>query len=304
MKQTQLIKLFISCPSDISSELDSIRVIVDEINKTSGKQGQYIIDTLNWDVDTYTAIGTDAQDVINSQIDDQYDILVSLVWQKLGTPTKRDKSGTVEEINRALSNPDKSALIYFKTTIENLNDINLQELQKINDFKSELSSKGVLYKEFNTSSEFETKFRINLTSLVSDLLQGKVVSTHTSATKKDANNKYSDLDEFLNNVENQDESLLDVDIFNLVEEGLTYLNNITTSMSSFTTTIEDFAHRLTFRTKEINDIKHIRDEKLKVAKSKTVFNLLSGELDDFASRIGAELPIFTDNFRRTYGLLP
>jgi hypothetical protein len=297
MKQTNLLKLFISCPSDITSELDSIRLLVDEINKTTGKQGGYIIDTLNWDIDTYTAIGTDAQDAINNQIEDEYDILVSLIWQKLGTPTKRDKSGTVEEINRALDNPTKLSLIYFKTTIENLNEIDLNELQKINEFKSELSSKGVLYKEFNSTPEFETKFRINLTSLISDYLKGKVINTNITPSQIDQNDKYSELDEFLEHVENQDESNLDIDIFNLVEEGLTYLNNITLSMNTFTSTIEDFGHRLTSRTDELNKYKHIKDERLKMSKSKTVINLLAGELDDLTSRLRTELPIFTENFR-------
>lgn len=297
MKQTNQINLFISCPSDIKTELDSIRIIIDEINKTSGKQGDYFIKSLNWDIDTYTAIGNDVQEVINNQIEDEYDILVSLMWQKLGTPTKRDKSGTVEEINRALENPSKLSLVYFKTSIENLNNVDLNELQKINEFKHELSSKGVLYKEFNSISEFESKFRINLTNLISDFLNGKLINTKNLSPQIIKTDKYSDLDSFLENIENQDETLLELDIFNVVEESMTYLNNITTSMNTFTITMEDFTKRLTFRTNELNKYQFIKDERLKMSKSKTVINLLAGELNDLTSRLRIELPIFTENFK-------
>lgn len=297
MKQTNLLKLFISCPSDIATELDSIRLIIDEINKTTGKQGGYILQTLNWDVDTYTAIGEDAQDVINSQIENEFDILIGILWQKLGTPTKRDKSGTVEEINRTIEDSNKHFLIYFNTKAENLNEINLIELQKINDFKKELSSKGVLYKEFNSITEFETKFRINLTSLIRDILGEKEINIKNIPTKAIKKNKYSEIDEFLENVENQDNGNLDIDIFQLVEDGLTYLSNLTTSMNTITLSMNDLSQRLIFRTNELNKYKHIKDERLRMAKSKMSVNSLAGELDDFTSRLRTELPIFTANFQ-------
>jgi len=198
MKQTSLIKLFISYPSDILQELlDAIRLIVDEINKTTGNQGGYRIETLNWDDDVYSAIGTDPQDAINKQIDDVYDILVSIIWQKLGTPTKRDKSGTVEEINRAISNPSKHFLIYFNTQVEDLDKIDVEELQRINDFKKELSDKGVVYKQFNSIDEFEKQFRLNLTSLISDNLRDKKININEIKSTGAPENKYAKMDEFI-----------------------------------------------------------------------------------------------------------
>lgn len=296
MKTTSLIKIFISCPSDISSEIDSIKVIVEEINKTSGRQGNYVVHVINWKTDTYSAIGTDPQDAINHQIDDEYDILVSLIWQRLGTPTKRSESGTTEEINRAIDNNSKMFLIFFKTAVENLNEIDIGEIGKINKFKNELSEKGVIFKEFNSTTEFESMFRINLPSIISDFLNEEKKMSGPLPTESLQPSKYADLDEFLEQVENQDESELDIDIHELVEEGLTYLNNITMSMTTYTSIIEDFGNRLTSRTNELNKYKGIKDERLKASKSKTAINLLSGEMNDLTSRLITELPFFTENF--------
>lgn len=169
MRRINQIKIFISYPGDIEDELNSIEQIVHEINKTTGEQNKFNLELLNWKSDTYTQIGEDVQDVINKQIDPQYDILIGLLWQKVGTPTKRDKSGTIEEINRAISNNDVEQLIYFKTTPpENLDQIDIDQLLKIRQFKNDLTTKGVLYKEFNSIKKFESIFRINLTNLIID----------------------------------------------------------------------------------------------------------------------------------------
>lgn len=131
MNEVKKIKIFISCPGDIVSELDSIELVVNDLNKTIGRHQSYMLEMLNWKTDTYSQIGVDPQDVINNQMDDRYDILVGIMWLRLGTPTKRDKSGTVEEINRALRSKEKEQLIYFKTEPPlDLTKINPEELQK------------------------------------------------------------------------------------------------------------------------------------------------------------------------------
>jgi len=297
MKDFKQIKVFISCPGDIIDELNSIRIITEEINKTAGKQNSYNLELLNWKTDTYTQVGSDAQEVINKQLESEYDILVGLLWQKIGTPTKRDKSGTIEEINLAISNKDKEQLIYFKTTPpDNLNLIDIDQLSKINSFKRELSDKGLLYKEFNSISNFESLFRINLTNLIID----KVLSQKQEIEKKlsviQPNDKYSSINDLITEVENKDESILDLDIFELAEETESYINMISSSLNSMTNTITDLATILTKRTEELNRFKKIKDERLKISKAKTIINLLANELDEFNNRINNELPIFSENF--------
>ena len=296
MKEIKQIKIFISCPGDIVDELSSIRLVIEEINKTAGKQNLYSLELLNWKTDTYTQIGDDAQDVINKQIEPEYDILVGLMWQKVGTPTKRDKSGTIEEINRAIASKEKEFLIYFKTTPpENLNLINLDHLSVINQYKKELSDEGVLYKEFNSPATFESLFRINLTNLIIDKLLAPKGSINISEVSTKPN-KYVAITNLISEVETKNEDVIDIDIFVLVEETMSYLNSVTSSLSSMTVASTDFTANLQIRTNELNRFNKIKDDKLRINKVKTIVNLLAKELDEYNNRIQNELPTFSENF--------
>lgn len=297
MKQIQQIKLFISCPGDIKDELDSIRLITEEINKTSGRQNSYVIECLNWIVDTYTQIGEDSQDVINKQLDSEYDILVGILWQRIGTATKRDKSGTIEEINRALANSKKEALIYFKTTPpENLNLIDVEQLGKVNLFKAELFERGVLYKEFNSVNSFESLFRINIINLISDklLINSKTSIVFANDPKTD---KYASISEVINQVEQKSQNVDDeLDIFELSEQIMSSLGIITSSLGSMTNSVDELTIKIRNRTNEIEKFNKLKDDRLRLNKTQIIVNLFAAELDEFNLRINQELPDFSENF--------
>lgn len=297
MKQINLIKLFISCPNDIKDEIDSIRLIVDDINKTFGHQNSYSLECLNWSTDTYTQIGDDAQDVINTQLDPQYDILVGIFWQKIGTPTKRDKSGTIEEINRAIANSSKEFLIYFKNTPpESLNDLDLDQLAKVKSFKNDLSKKGVLYKEFNSTKIFESLFRIHLTNLISEkILKEKKLSDSLEPINK--SDKYAAISAAINQVEsNENNPLIELDIFELSENLLASFNSITNSLESMTSALTDISNKMTKKTKELDMLLHVKDNRLRMQKNQILVNLFADELVDFNKRMESEKEILSEYF--------
>ncbi len=297
MKQVQLIKLFVSCPSDLKNEVDSIRLIIEEINKTSGKENSYTLELLYWKQDTYTQIGDDVQDVINRQLDSEYDIIVSLFWQRIGTPTKRDKSGTIEEINRAIMNK-KELLIYFKTLPpENLNLLDLKGLNRINTYKKTLTKKGILYKEYDSIDSFESLFRINVINLINDKFITHLVSKTSLSLNQLTVDKYSLINSIINEVEQKNQlSDLSLNIFQMVEQSLSAANMVTNSLYSITASVNDFSANMTKRTKELNQINDIKDNRLRLSKAQIVINLFSDELNEFNLRIDQELPIFSQNF--------
>lgn len=294
MKDIKQIKIFISCPGDITDELNSIDVIVKEINKTFGEFSNFSIQIVHWDEDTYTDIGKDGQEVINNQID--YDILIGILWMRLGTPTKRDKSGTVEEINRAISNPKKQQLIYFKTaTPTSLNSINTSELDDVRLFKKELTNK-LLYKEFESIEKFESLFRLNLSNLIKDKFINEQKPINNTAeiilSKKEA--KYQQIVSLINEIENPTKkNLSEIDVFDLNENTHECFAKISINLETLTSYINKLTVNLNTGTNEINQINTIKDTRLKLSKSKKVVNRLSEELNEFNDEINSELPHFS-----------
>ena len=298
MKEIKQINLFISCPGDIVDEINSIEVIVKEINKTYGKIGNFVIQIVHWNEDTYTDIGEDGQEIINSQI--EYDILIGILWMKLGTPTKRDKSGTVEEINRAIKNPEKQQLIYFKTaTPTNLNSINTSELNDVMLFKKELTNK-LLYKEFESTEKFETLFRLNLSSLIKDKFidEQKPIQSSNEIITAEKNDKYQNIVSLIDEIENSTKgNFEDLDIFEMNENGYKCFERITSNLKTITGYLNKLTNNLNKGTDEINQANHIKDTRLKLSKAKKVVNRLSKELDQFNDEINSELPDFSENLK-------
>lgn len=169
---TTIYKIFLASPSDVKEERLTVKKVVDEINLGSYATTGIKLELITWETHTHPSIGIDAQDVINRQIADDYDIFIGIMWTKFGSPTERADSGTKEEFDRAFdkykANPGGiEVLFYFKTTPPlSLKDFDLEGLVKVREFQSRLVNQGVYYKEFNQADEFEQLLRLHLISVL------------------------------------------------------------------------------------------------------------------------------------------
>ena len=96
-KQFTHYDIVISCPSDMVEERLTVQEAVREINEHDAYYRGIHFDVKYWDKDVLFGSG-EPQMIINNTIICDADIIVALFWQKLGTPTERAKSGTIEEI--------------------------------------------------------------------------------------------------------------------------------------------------------------------------------------------------------------
>jgi len=104
-------------------------------------------------------VGAYGQDVINRQIRD-IDIYVGMLGTRFGTATVKAGSGTEEEftiqLDRYLADPTSvRILFYFKTSTDDIDSIDLEQLSKVRAFQDVLKSKGVLYANYPNQKEFE-----------------------------------------------------------------------------------------------------------------------------------------------------
>lgn len=143
MDYIKTIKIFLASPMDLTEERRTFCSTIDLINSSIGKAERLRFEILNWEEDTSPNIGADAQDVVNAQIIADYDILVCLFKERIGTPTNRYNSGTVEEYERAkikrITKPSLDIMVYYFATAA--------EVPEITALKSAMANDGVLYWE-------------------------------------------------------------------------------------------------------------------------------------------------------------
>lgn len=165
-------KIFLASPSDTSKERLLTQEVVNEINKSSGKD-EYTIELFLWEENTYSAIGQDGQDVINNQNFD-YDIFIGIMSHKFGYPTNRALSATAEEYEIALKkhkeNKIKNIMFYFNSS-ELPYEIDLDQFNKVKEFKKTIQKDGVLTKTFDKKNQFDRVLRTELILSIKAILK-------------------------------------------------------------------------------------------------------------------------------------
>lgn len=113
--------VFLASPTDVSAERQHVHDIADELNRTVARASGANLEVISWEHDTYPSIGDDPQAIVNHQIAqmETFDLFVGIMWNRIGSPTSRAESGTVEEFKLAEEarqkhgNPD--IWFYFST---------------------------------------------------------------------------------------------------------------------------------------------------------------------------------------------
>ena len=118
-RSESVLTIFLASPSDVADERNQLHETVTEWNRAWARNLGVRLEIARWEDDAYPGIGIDAQDVINRQLPQDYDLFIGIMWSRFGTPTGRDGSGTAEEFNRALQRfrsapEDVTVFFYFK----------------------------------------------------------------------------------------------------------------------------------------------------------------------------------------------
>ncbi|UWU79165.1 hypothetical protein N2603_12105 [Bradyrhizobium huanghuaihaiense] len=159
-------RLVVASPSDVFEARRAVFDGVYELNRALEPQ-RISIRAMGWEEYVTPGIGAETQDVINRQLLRDYDILVAIFGTKLGTPTAGALSGTVEEIEHAIS--DTTSVMgqhrvqaYFLDRIDGTASISIDELKRVHDFRKSLEPRGVLYRLFKTEQELQQEIRVNI----------------------------------------------------------------------------------------------------------------------------------------------
>ena len=164
-----VIEVLIASPGDVDAERKIARDVILRRNQIHCQKDRLILLPRMWETDAAPEMGSDAQDIINKQLVKGSDLLVAIFWTRLGSPTPRAPSGTVEEIMEHL-NAGKPALIYFSRKAIAF-DMRLDQREALQAFKDEIRPKGLVV-EFNDESHFKDRFRDDLERTVHRFFSG------------------------------------------------------------------------------------------------------------------------------------
>ncbi len=267
---------------------------------------------VRWETHTSPGVGADAQDVINQQLTDEYDIFIGIMWSRFGTPTGRAGSGTAEEFDRAyqryLEDPDSlNIMFYFKDSPMTLSKIDIPQLSQVNKFREELTNMGVFYRIFIERDEFRELLRLNLSQQMQRFV--KKIGEVKLAGESQANDQQrppietTPKDKIPSDFvleQNGFDDEIELGFLDLIEISTTEFSRLTTVVEGIGEEIEFLGKNISARTKALENAQHLDDnQKLKIVK-KTCAEVAQ-DLKQFAQRTDVEVPIFSEGFKKAIG---
>jgi len=105
-----------------------------------------------------------AQEVVNKQVLADCDLLVAVLWTRIGTPTGKSRSGTVEEIEEHLAK-GKPTMIYFSSAPVRPDSVDEKQYSALREFRDDFKRRGLI-ETYESPGEFREKFARQLAQTV------------------------------------------------------------------------------------------------------------------------------------------
>ena len=183
--------VMIASPGDVAAERAIARDVIYEWNAVHSYARKIVLLPIGWESHSSPEMGAPAQSIINQQVLAKCDLLVGIFWTRIGTPTERHLSGTVEEIEEHIA-AGQPAMLYFSSQPVAIDTADLGQLARVKEFKGSCQQRG-LYESYDNHNDFRTKFyrhlqlKINEHPLFSGIKSedgfGNIVESRTSIAK-------------------------------------------------------------------------------------------------------------------------
>lgn len=289
-RQEQVLSVFVASPSDVGDEREKLEEVIRELNFTWSRELGIRLDLIRWETHAYPGMGIDAQNVINQQIPDDYDLFVGIMWCRYGTQTGRSGSGTVEEFERAKArydaHPDSVKLMmYFKDEPVPPSQLDLNQLAEVNRFRESLGDDGGLYWKFDSFDQFEQLIRLHLTRQVQAW-----IAQSQRPTKVNQEVSLAQYTEEIPDTEVEEDDFGLLDYAEIFEEQFNELTNITEQISEST---KELGTKMTERTAEMQALPRDSQGNANRKDARRLIARAAADMEQFASKMSVELPLYS-----------
>jgi hypothetical protein len=159
-------RTLIASPSDVEDERRAIPEIIQQWNRDNSFLKRTVLDAVKWETHSTPAMGDRPQEILNKQVVRGCDILIGVFWARLGSPTGKEPSGTVEEIREFIA-AGKPVLLYF-SGMPIPQNFDAEQWQQLQEFKKECQSRGVVFL-YESIDELRELLRSHLSRTVEEL---------------------------------------------------------------------------------------------------------------------------------------
>jgi hypothetical protein len=155
-----VLPVIIASPGDVTEYRALARDVLHEWNYIHSSPTNVVLMPVGWETHASPELGSTPQELINERVLEDCDLLIGIFWTRLGTPTGRAASGTVEEIQRHVE-AGKPAMIYFCEAPAALQTVDHAQYNALVEFRTWCATQGLI-EPFLNQTEFVSKFRRQL----------------------------------------------------------------------------------------------------------------------------------------------
>ena len=232
----KILTILVASPSDVAEERDRLEEIVDEVNYLHARRAGTRLEVLRWERDASPGLGEDAQDVINRQIPQDYEVFIGILWHRFGSPTGRAASGTLEEYRMAKARYEQDPssvrlMLYFKDSPPvTMKAFDADQYKMVEEFRSAFEQEG-LYKGFTSAEDFTNKIRVDLTRLIYDELTARQPDSKHATESEATGREGTSPDDAVGDDDISDEGLFELE--EAYEEEMSSLNATLSRISGY-----------------------------------------------------------------------
>jgi len=156
----EVYNVMLASPSDVNDERQIAQHIIHDWNNIHSKTRKIVLLPLSWEYNVAPSMGNRPQAIINEKVLKYADILIGIFWTRIGTPTGKAISGSVEEIDEHIKS-DKPTMLYFSNKPVLPDSIDPEQYKAVKNLKKKYQSNGIT-KDFDSVDDFRTKFQRHL----------------------------------------------------------------------------------------------------------------------------------------------
>lgn len=153
--QATVIPVMIASPGDVFEEREVVRDVIHTWNYINSFKTKVVVMPAGWETHASPELGARPQELINSRVLKDCDLLIGVFWTRIGSPTGTSLSGTVEEIEEHVK-AGKPAMIYFSSRPVTPESVDTDQFSAVQEFRSKCKSLGLI-ESYDNIVDFKDK---------------------------------------------------------------------------------------------------------------------------------------------------